>query len=251
MFINYYQLNDELYTYESLQKGCNFENVANGRKGAIIVRPMDGTVPIIRSTTEYKLPATIFSETIDNLIKKIKETVTIENIEFNNAMVEVYNNKYKSMGYHSDLSLDLSDNSYICIFSYYNNGHKTRSIRKLVSRNKEQLNKESYIKMNHNSLIVFNTQFNENFQHKIILDQNFENDDEWLGITLRLSKTYIKFVNERPYFSSNDEELVIADHENLKEFRTFRTIENKTKSFKYPKINYTISISDLYNIGSL
>jgi hypothetical protein len=191
---------------------------------------------------------TCFSEIINDLVKCIKEMV--HGADFNNAMVEIYNNNYKSMGYHSDLALDLSDNSYVCVYSCYKNKENTRNIRKLVTRNKESC-KESHLEMNHNSFIVFNTKFNENFQHKIILDECFENDDEWLGITLRLSKTYIKFVDEVPYFSSNGDKLIIANSEKTKEFYAFRSIENKTIGFKYPKINYTISMSDLYNIGIL
>lgn len=254
MFVNYYDIKSESFAnnidYESLQKNCNFEDITNGRKGAIIVRPMNGTIPVVRSTTKYKLPVTCFSAYHDDLVKEIQKTTSIEGIDFNNAMIEIYDNNYKSMGYHSDLSLDLLDNSCVCIFSCYKNKEHTLNVRKLVLRDKEQFDKESCIKMNHNSLIVFNTRFNEYFQHKIVLHENFKNDDEWLGITFRFSKTYVKFVNEIPYFLSG-EEFVIANLDNTKEFYTFRSCENKTKGFKYPKINYTISMSDLYNIGSL
>jgi hypothetical protein len=84
---------------------------------------MSDEIPIIRSTTKYLLPATHFSVYRNDLANTIKEKVI--NSDFNNAMVEVYNN-YKSIGYHSD-------NSYVYICSFYKNREHTLNVRKLIS----------------------------------------------------------------------------------------------------------------------
>jgi hypothetical protein len=70
-------------------------------------------------------------------------------------------------------------------------------------------------------------------------------DDKWLGITFRLSKTYIEFVNEISYFYKTDKKLKLANEEETKEFYKMRQTENKSINFEYPEINYTISESDL------
>ena len=79
-------------------------------------------------------------------------------------------------------------------------------------------------------------------------DINNKNDTSniWLGLTFRLSKTYIYFNNELPYFVSNDKELRLANEVETKQFYKYKGLENTTL-FSYPEISYSISISDLLN----
>lgn len=48
------------------------------------------------------------------------------------------------------------------------------------------------ISMIHNSIIIFSTKTNKHHKHKIILD-NMSDDSEWMGVTFRLSKTFVSF----------------------------------------------------------
>ena len=52
-------------------------------------------------------------------------------------MIEIYDSKYCKMGFHTDQSLDLQENSYIGIFSCYNDP-TTKDLRKLKVKNKEK-----------------------------------------------------------------------------------------------------------------
>ena len=67
---------------------------------------------------------------------------------------------------------------------------------------------------------------NKKYLHKIILNNNNITGNLWLGITFRLSKTFIHFINELPYFS-NGNQLTLANDEQKKEFYKYRQTENK------------------------
>jgi len=128
------------------------------------------------------------------------------------------------------------------LFSCYDNPD-TKDIRTL--KIKDKITGElSEISLTHNSIILFSVKTNSNYLHKIVLDKSYA-DDKWLGITFRLSKTYIEFVNEIPYFYKTDKKLKLANEEEIKEFYKMRQTENKNSVFEYPEINYTISKSDL------
>lgn len=207
----------------------NFENIAKGRKGAIVVDPNNDDIPIVRSTTSYKLKPELFNENHKHLIHQIKK---IKNIELNNAMIECYDNTYKTMGYHSDQELDLADNSYICIYTASGN-------RQLKIKSKET-NVETEVHMKPNTLIIFDLNFNRKHLHKIELG-NF--NDKWIGITLRKSKTYIRYIDEIAYFVETGEIVEVANDIQKKEYYKLRSLENKLIEFKWPHITY--------NIGSL
>ena len=138
-------------------------------------------------------------------------------------MVEVYDNSYKKMKFHSDQALDLADNSFICIFSCY---QKNVSPRKLLVKSKENEEKFEFI-LENNSIITFSTSINKKFVHKIILD-NCKNQDLWLGFTLRLSKTYITVIGNLFYFTDTNKQLVDATDDEKKEFYKLKKIENTT-----------------------
>jgi hypothetical protein len=247
-----YQLDLIDNLFNELSKTTNFENITNGRNGAVLVNN-NNIIPIVRTTTKYNNPAQLFSPIHYNIIDKIKTTTNKLNLDFNNALIEIYNNDYKSMGEHSDQALDLADNSYICLFSCYNN-HLATNIRTLKIKQKNT-NITTDIKLDHNSIVLFSLDTNSKYLHKIVLDENHINNDEWLGITFRLSKTFIKFINEIPYIyyiNNNNINyiniLTLATPDEIKQFYKHRSDENKSVGFVWPEINYTISISDIISL---
>lgn len=216
---------------------CKFETITNGRIGANLVKLNDTKIPIVRTTTKYYQPAQKFSQVHLEIIEKIKETTPIKDLDFNNALIEVYDSKYTKMGFHSDQMLDLQDNSYIAIFSCYENDTSNET-RTLIIKNKET-NQENKIILKHNSVVLFSLTTNSTHLHKIILEKPSTN--KWLGITFRLSKTFINFIDNVPYLP-NGNELKLNDDI---DFYKYRNLENKLSNYSYPEINYTISPSDL------
>jgi hypothetical protein len=241
--------------FNNLSNTIKFEKITNGRKGAILVNN-NKIISIVRTTAKYNIPAQLFLPIHYDIIDKIKKTTDITNINFNNALIEIYNNDYKNMGEHSDQALDLADNSHICLFSCYNNPLST-NIRTLKLKNKIT-NELSEIQLNHNSIVIFSLETNSKHLHKIILDtsahayvhktNNQFLSDEWLGITFRLSKTFIKFINEIPYFNNTNVILKIANSCETNLFYKNRSIENKSIDYIWTDINYTISQSDVINL---
>lgn len=129
-------------------------------------------IPIVRTTSPYTSPAQSFKEIHCEIINKIKEI--IPNIELNNAMIEIYNCEYKTMKYHSDQSLDLAEDSYICIFSCYSNP-ESKSLRKLKIKEKGS-DVESEIILKHNSVVIFSTELN----NKVLRIANPEEKREFM-----------------------------------------------------------------------
>lgn len=234
-----YIIDNQLNIFEELSGLTEFEDTNNGRMGAILVDLKDNFVPVVRSTSPWNKAAQLFSLTHHDIIDKIKKISKIEKLELNNAMTEIYNSNYRHMKFHSDNSLDLADNSHICLFSCYD---KPTNIRKLIIKEKGSI-KCSEILLEHNSVIIFSTETNKKYLHKIILD-TCNKDNRWLGITFRLSKTFVKFVNEIPYFYPNGNMLTIATKEETREFMKHKGTENLKIGHIYPEIEYTISVGD-------
>jgi hypothetical protein len=229
--------------FDQLSKSTTFEDVCKGRVGGVLVDSKDDMVPILRTTTKYNNPAQKFLPIHRQIINSIKEVANMPNLEFNNAMIEIYTNEYTKMGMHSDQALDFEDESYIGIYSCYD---RPTDIRTLKIQNKTT-KENTEISMDHNSVLLFSTDTNRNHLHKIVLDKVTDNN-RWLGITFRLSKAYIKFVNEIPYFCINkqktDNKLSLATEEEQREFYKLRGKENRSIEYEYPNILYTISKSD-------
>lgn len=232
---------DDIFT--KLSSLTKFEHVAKGRYGAVIGDITDEVFPLVRTTTKYLEPSQKFNEIHYSIIDKIKKESKIKNLKLNNALIEIYDSDYKKMGFHSDQALDLAKDSYICIYSCYNN---PIDLRKLIIKNKISEKKKELI-MKHNSVIIFSTETNLNYQHKIILPK-VTCDTKWLGITFRMSKTNIYFKDKKAYFKSNNKELRIANETEAKEFYKLRRLENKSIYFTYPELEYTLSKSDIINI---
>jgi len=190
-FINEYKTN----LFEELSTQTKFEPINRGRLGAVLVDYKNDLIPIVR-TTNYTIFVQPFSKIHNNIIENIKKTTENNKLQFNNALIEIYDSQYCNMGEHSDQAQDLDPNSYICVFSHYNTSDP-KDIRQLAIRNKTT-NKCSKISLDHNSIVLFSVSTNSENVHRIVLEKVTFND-KWLGITFRLSKTFIRFVNEVPY----------------------------------------------------
>lgn len=230
--------------FKQLSESIQFEDITNGRKAANLVDFKNNLIPIVRTTTIYQNSSQKFLSIHYDIIDTINKTLKNDKLEFNNALIEIYNSQYCKMGYHTDQSLDLDEKSHICIFSCYDNPD-TKDLRKLKIQSKIT-NDCIDIVMDHNSIIIFSVDTNHKHLHKIILEQNTSNNT-WLGITFRKSKTFIYFNNELPYFS-NKKLLTLADDKQKKEMYKCKGIENSKIEYDYPEMNYTISNGDMIPI---
>jgi len=237
----------------------------------------DGLVPIVRTTTPYQKPAQVFRpihrEIIDNVKKRSLAVTALAaavpavsqrsdanaehpdptaiNLDFNNALIELYDSQYRNMKFHSDQSLDLAQGSFICIFSCYDIPD-TPLVRKLKIQNKIT-RESSEISMDHNSFVLFSLETNGKHLHKIVLEGSAGavpatagpgNGPKWLGITFRLSKTFVRFCDDVPIMHPGACILRMATKDEFREFLKKRGEENKSVGFTYPFFDYTISASD-------
>lgn len=238
--------------FDQLLNSVSFENVAKGRIGNHLVDISKKGVPIVRTTTLYNIPAHNFSEIHHKIIKSLNETRdnhTLPLLDFNNALIEVYDCNYATMKYHSDQCMDLEKDSFIGLFTCYENPDKLtdKNLRKLKLKNKMTA-EEFEISLTHNSIVLFSLETNTEFLHKIILEsvpslKKSESDNKWLGITFRKSKTFIEFKDNLPHFSTG-ELLELANDDQKAEFFKLRGQENSVTNFVYPKLLYTLSVGD-------
>ena len=235
---SFLQLKCRCDMFESLQQGVDFETFSKSRLGAILVIKDDNdSTPIVRTTTVYKNHSQIMSAFHLDLIKQIHDA-SDKLVDFNNAMIEVYSPEYTRMGFHSDQSLDLVEGSWICIFSCYENPQEEHS-RVCIIKNKST-GVTSEIIMKHNSCILFDTETNQKYVHKIISKQDGPKS-RWLGFTLRLSKSKIYCKDGINRFVDDTSVLEIANESQRKEFFKFKSLENLHADFIYPRIQYTLS----------
>jgi hypothetical protein len=252
-------INLESNYFNELNESSQFTDICTGRKGAVLVEVCQDSsqIPLVRSTTKFNVAVQKFAP-IHHILKQKINNKLLKNfldgqkiLDFNNALVEIYETNYKNMKFHSDQSLDLKENSLICIFSCYENQNANRI---LEIKNKDS-GKNIEIFLDHNSIVFFPLVTNSKNLHKIKLQTKSITDkkDKWLGITFRLSKTFIKFeCNEsnilRPLLIDLNKELRIANKVEEREFYILRKRENIVDYFLYPKIEYTISPGDLINV---
>lgn len=241
--------------FNALSNAVDFIDTGKGRIGNQLVNVGDEGVPIVRTTTQYSIPAHNFSSIHHLMVEDINDTIKNSQLEqlpqlhFNNALIEIYDRNYTKMKYHSDQYLDLDTDSYIGLFSCYEKPEELskQTIRKLKVKDKVT-NEEFEISLTHNSVILFSFSTNTKFLHKIVLEtvlnkKRLDLDNRWLGITFRKSKTFIRFKDSLPYFSDG-ELLELADEDKKTEFFKLRGEENRAMNFTYPKLNYTLSIAD-------
>jgi len=243
-------LDIEANLFNELANTIDFESVAKGRIGNHLVQVSDKGVPIVRTTTKYNIPAYNFLPVHHRIVEGINNTmVGIPTQHFNNALIEVYGADYYKMNFHSDQSLDLANDSYIGLFSCYENPSNLseQHLRQLHIKDKVS-DEEVLYSLTHNSVVLFSVANNTKFLHKIILNgapnpKNAVPDNKWLGITFRTSKTYIQFENGMPYFP-NGKVLELANKEQETEFYQLRGQENRSLDFVYPDLAYTINVAD-------
>jgi len=236
-------------TYDILSKSCEFEQINKGRQGAILVNNIID-IPIVRSITNYTNPTQLFRDIHHKLVEYIS---SITKSEYNNVMIEQYTSEYSKMKFHSDMALDINPDSNICIYSCYaNNTHANAnttassqtnlSYRRLVTKCKLTNEIHEY-ELKNNSIIWFSADINSKYTHKIV------GTGDWLGITLRLSKTYIHFINDIPYFRDTSAMITISTESEIIYLLKKRSIENKTINKSIDSIygninNITLSNSD-------
>lgn len=240
--------------FNELLHSADFESTGKGRLGNHLVDIQNQNIPVVRTTTRFNTPAVAFSQVHHRLVTEINDVLLNHQIEipvqnFNNALIEVYDASYSKMGFHSDQALDLENNSFIALFTCYEQPEKLEEshLRKLIIKDKTT-EEESEIVLHHHSVVLFSVETNKRFQHKIILNlppnSKMINDNKWLGITFRTSKTCIEFRDGIPYFSTGTLfSLANADQES--EFFKLRGQENRELDFVYPNLQYTISNADL------
>jgi hypothetical protein len=224
--------------FEELLASVVFDDVAKGRRGTVIVKADGSGVPIVRTTTAYRAPAQPFREIHDRLAREARGDAAHA---FNNALVEHYTNAYSTMKRHSDQALDLADESSIVVYSCYRDPQLPS--RRLLVTSKES-GATFDVPLAHGSVVAFSLDTNRRFTHSIALCANAP-DNEWLGITFRTSKTFVRFVDGHPRLPSG-ERLTLAEDEQRREFFRLRRCENDETDFTYPPISYTISESDLW-----
>lgn len=234
--------------FNELSTSIIFETIAKGRQCATLVNCKNNCIPIVRTTSCYNNPAQKFLPIHYNIMDHIRKKFK-KNIVFNNASVEIYNADYRNMKFHTDQSLDLKEDSVICLFSCYENeSSNSADIRKLQIKNKttEQC---SEISLDNNSIVLFTTSANHQHLHKIVLELSRSNKsnkstNKWLGITFRLSKTFVQFFHDIPYIYPSNTVLRIATDNEKSDFFKHKGNENLSTSYTYPEIDYTISKSD-------
>ncbi|MEN2415216.1 hypothetical protein [Flavobacterium mesophilum] len=246
----------EKNVFDELSNSIDFENVAKGRIGNHLVKIAEKGIPIVRTTTLYTIPAHDFGSIHQQIVQSINNSIQkdftnqLAELDFNNALIEIYDCNYSKMKYHSDQCMDLEADSYIGLFTCYENPSQLteRLLRRLKIKNKET-EEEFEILLQHNSVVLFSLATNTKYLHKIVLEsfsglKSSESDNRWLGITFRKSKNFIQFHDEKPYFPDG-QLLVLADEEQKKEFFKLRGEENNNINFEYPKMPYTLSLGDI------
>jgi hypothetical protein len=247
------EISDEILSYAlpaegdlfaELSASARLEDVGKGRQGAVLTKLNEtGDVPLVRTTTRYSSPAQRFRPVHERLAQQIQERAALS-VGFNNALIESYTNAYTTMGSHSDQALDLADESFIAVFSCYQNP-EAGPPRKLIFESKESDGDKFEITLAHNSIVAFSVDTNRRLRHRIILDAPIHAaDNQWLGVTFRTSKTLVRFRDGHAY-PPQGARLMPADDEQRREFYQLRRRENNETDFVYPLLTYTISESDL------
>jgi hypothetical protein len=235
------------YTFNELSQSTQFEEMNKHIKISNLVNS-NNPVPIIRTTTKYNNPHQIFPQIYNEIVQNIINNSNIDELEFNNAMVEIYDEHYRKMGFHTDQTLDLKEDTYIALYSCYEDP-ETTEFRSLIVKNKET-NEEEEIILEHNSVVMFSYLTNCSHVHKIVFKG--KHVCNWMGMTLRTSKTYVKHMKDITYFYDTGDQLTLADENECKNFYKLKSIENNKKTKvnyeNHPKVTYTISKSDMLKV---
>lgn len=234
--------------FDALAQSVDWEALGKGRQAANLIHlNNDAMIPLVRTTSRYQKPSQIFQPIHQQLIQQIIQQANIANLQFNHATAELYDEQYKTMGYHSDQALDLVDDSYVAIFSCYPQPSQ-HNCRTLQIKTKDKTDQTvQFVTMTNHSVIIFSTAFNRQHVHRIVLLPDPENNMSnalWLGITFRLSKTFIRFIDHIPCLQ--DQRLTVATEQERLDFIRHKGDENKQQdnSSNQQSIYYTLSVGD-------
>lgn len=240
--------------YRRLNECTRFELLGKGRSGAIAVdcgEPFESSNgwPIVRTTTQYSNPSQLFCSAHYELRDAIRAAFDDPTLQFNNCMVELYEPSYRKMGFHSDQSLDLSPDSFICLFSCYeNDSNHPADYRKLVIQEKASGHISERV-LSQCSAVLFSISSNQSHLHKIILDSQ-KAKNRWIGVTFRLSKTFVRELQGEEnavHFMHNARPMRLASSEEMRQMFHLKGQENANQDgpFEFPEaLDYTISKSD-------
>lgn len=226
-------------SFEELLASVAFDDVTQGRRGAVLVKPDASGIPIVRTTTTYRVAAQPFQPVHERLAERVASSGPLPP-PFNNALVEHYTSAYTKMKRHSDQAQDLADGSWIAVYSCYRDPERP-SRRLLVQPKESGVGFE--VPLEHDSVVAFSLDTNRRFSHAILLRAPAP-DNEWLGITFRTSKTRLRFVDGHALLP-NGAHLTLASDEQRRELFQMRRRENEELTFEYPSLSYTLSESDL------
>jgi alkylated DNA repair dioxygenase AlkB len=225
-------------SFEELLGSVRFDDVTRGRRGTVLVEVDTRGIPIVRTTTACPTPAQPFRPVHERLAQEIRAAASLAQ-PFNNALVEHYSHAYATMKRHSDQALDLADGSAIAVYSCYRD--PLRPSRRLRVTSKAS-GATSEVLLEHASVVVFSLDTNRRAAHTITLRANAP-DNDWLGITFRTSKTFVRIVDGNSTLPDG-EPLTLADEEQRRELFRLRGRENREIDFTWPPIAYTLSESD-------
>ena len=238
--------------FEQLSKVVRLDAVTSGRVGNHLTRPSEQGIPLVRTTTSYESPPLLFTQAHDEITHRIHKTIQsmgwsdLGEEQPNHALLEIYDQRYRKMGFHSDQALDLDPRSYIAIFSCYDRAPQ-RALRCLSVKSKETDERFS-IELTPHSVVLFSVQTNARYLHKIHLPNGGDEDISWLGITFRRAKSFLRFDEGLPRFASG-ELLTLATEEQRSQLFKLRGQENRSTQCPYPELTYTVSAGDLLAPG--
>jgi hypothetical protein len=239
--------------FDELTEGISFERVGRGRAVAVLFRELgDNCVPIVRTTAKYTYPSRPFTRGIGALADSVSALSGLP-LQLNNAMAEIYDRDYRTMGLHSDMALDLDPESHIAIYSAYDSPPPPGAVRDLVIVDKAT-GAGTTVPLSPGTVIVFSVLDNARFLHKIVLQappSPAADAVRWLGVTLRTSRTRAKFGSASgPMLlteTGGPRPLELASQAQARELYALRQEENRAAgSFTYPPgLWHTLSPSDV------
>jgi hypothetical protein len=237
-------------TFDSIKCSAQLEPLGPGRLGVVVTDAKDNIVPLVRTTTKFAQNQPM-TDLHHRLIKNVHDVSGEAVLNWNNALLEVYNDTYRTMKFHTDQSLDLVKPSLIGLCSFYNTPEPTHK-RVLRVKNK-RTEKVVDIVLEHQSVVLFSTDANANHVHQIICQHSTEplrfTDEEWLGLTFRQSGTFVFFQNNQPHIMNNNRLLTLTTPEEARSFYYYKKLENQMVDYQYPLIHYTISPADMLPIS--
>ena len=234
-------------TFGEVLAGHCTELLSKDRQCAVLVHPqinLDKTeIPLVRTTAQYSLPPQPFGLLdlrIRNEIAKLLPTQKI----LNHATLEIYNDYYRTMKYHTDQYLDIEKDSFFALFTLYEDPQASPS-RVLICKNK-LTGATHEIELAHNTVVTFSYETNHLYLHKIVVAPNLKRGNRWLGLTFRTAKTFLELDDRGKPLN-----IRLASELEAKQLYNLKHNENKNATDIYEDGSnvlitmYTLSSSDL------